>query len=60
MTATATDTMTVAAESKADARDKARWQWEGFGYRVLRWIGDVEPSPHPGRWRVTAELEMVR
>lgn len=51
--------MTIAAATAADARDKARWQWEGFGYRVLRWI-DTTPSPHPGRWRVTAELELRR
>ena len=59
MSATTTDTMTVSAVVKTDAPDIARRQWATFGYRVLRVI-ETTPSPHPGRWRVTAELELVR
>lgn len=56
---TATDTLTVAALTKADAPDIARRQWEGFGFRVLRVI-DVVPGPREGFWRVTADVEVVR
>lgn len=59
MTPTAQDTMTIAALTSQDAKDRARWQWEGFGFKVIRFIS-VEHSPHPGRWRVTAELVMQR
>ena len=65
MTATAIDRMDVPAATAADARDVARWRWEPFGLRVVRYL-EVERSPHPvvvgglTVWRVTAEVEVVR
>lgn len=55
---TATDTLTVAALTKADAPDIARRQWEPL-FRVLRVI-EVVPGPREGFWRVTADVEVVR
>lgn len=67
MTATATDTLTVAAVDKADAPDIARRQWESFGFRVLRivevredWSGCVRIEGAASRWRVTADVEVRR
>ena len=65
---TATDTLTVAAPTKADAPDIARRQWEGFGFRVLRVLDVVRVNEcigvtfevPPYRWRVTADVEVVR
>ena len=59
MTATAEDTITVPAETKEDAADIARRQWQGFGFRVLHVI-EVRPAVLPGRWRVTADVEVRR
>lgn len=59
MTATATDTITVPAPSKADAPDIARRQWETFGYR-MRNVIEVTPGTHVGQWRVTAVIEVIR
>lgn len=67
---TATDTLTVSAPSKADAPDVARRQWEPY-FRVLRVISVTEAEivapelwgeTEPGmpRWKVTAEVEVVR
>ena len=72
MTATAIDRMDVPAATAADARDVARWRWEPFGLRVVRVIdvepiqpatvrqGDLNVTPAPYLWRVTAEVEVVR
>lgn len=61
MTATAEDRLVVSAANRLDAQDIARRQWESFGFRIIRVI-DVQPtaSPIPGRWRVDAEIEVVR
>lgn len=59
MTATAVDTMTVAAIDKADAPDIARRQWETFGFRIVQVI-EVTPGTKVGTWRVTAHVELVR
>lgn len=72
MTATAIDRMDVPAATAADARDVARWRWEAFGLRVVKVIdvtpiqpattrqGDLNVTPAPYLWRVTAEVEVVR
>lgn len=58
--ATATDTLTVSALDRKDAQDIARRQWESFGFRVLRFVGDPEYGRIVGTWRVTAEVEVRR
>lgn len=62
MTATTTDTLTVSALDREDAKDIARRQWETFNFRVVSKRDEIEVNPGRivGTWRVTAQVEVVR
>jgi hypothetical protein len=61
-----TDRLTVTALTPQDAQDVARRQWATFGLRMGRVIEVRKETDclgiegQPGRWRVTAEVELIR
>lgn len=57
MTATARDTRTVVADTRADAIDVARRRWQLEGLRLVE-VVDVRIVP--GAWRVEAIVEVRR